>query len=183
MARQDKVSYRYAKAFFDLLKDDAKAPKVIEELRAFGTTVAKNSELKFVVSTPAFKDEERREVVSDVLAKMKVSDLTRRIVITLSDLKRIANIDGIVDRLTQLFLENQGVVLLNVHAASDLDDAAKEKIEQKFGKILGKKVEARYEVDPALIGGLRIVAGGRTYDGSVDGWLTSFEERLIGGHV
>jgi len=72
---------------------------------------------------------------------------------------------------------------LKVKTAEELDDSHKSKIEQRFGKILGKKVEARYEIDPSLIGGLRVDAGGRTYDGSVDGWLTSFEERLVGGYV
>lgn len=178
MAKQDKVSYRYAKAFFDLLKDDPKALNVLEEFRAFSSVVKKNSELKFVVSTPAFTDAERRAVIADVIAKMKVSELARRILLTLSDLQRINYLDSIVDRLTHLFLESKGVVQLNVHAAGDLADGERTKIEQRFAKILGKKVEARYEVDPTLIGGLRIVAGGRTFDGSVDGWLTSFEERL-----
>ena len=181
MATQDKVSYRYGKAFFDLLKNEPKAETVLEEFRAFGRLITKNSELKFVVSTPAFKEDERHAVVGDVLAKMKVSELARRMLLTLSDLKRLGHLDSIVDRLTHLFNENRGVVLLEVRAASDLEDSAKKGIEQKFGKVLGKEIEARYEVDPALIGGLRIVAGGRTYDGSVDGWLTSFEERLIGG--
>lgn len=183
MATQDKVSYRYGKAFFDILKSDSNAPTVLEEFRAFSRAVDKNSELKFVVSTPAFQDDERRAVITDVLAKMKVGDLARRMLLTLSDLKRLGHLDSIVDRLTTLFLENQNTVLLKVQAAGNLDGEAKKNIEAKFGKILGKKVEAQYEVDPSLIGGLRIVAGGRTYDGSIDGWLTSFEERLSGGHV
>ena len=44
MATQDKVSYRYAKAFFDVSeKGDAAAPTVLGEFRAFNRTVAKNS--------------------------------------------------------------------------------------------------------------------------------------------
>jgi F-type H+-transporting ATPase subunit delta len=184
MATLDKVAYRYAKAFFDYLKDDAKkAEKVLAELRQFAALVAKNKELKIVADAPTFKEEERREIVKDIATKLKLSELTTRLLVVLSDLKRLGHTGAIADRLHQLFLEMQNVALLTVKTAEELDDSHKSKIEARFGKVLGKKVEARYEIDPSLIAGLRVDADGRTYDGSVDGWLTSFEERLVGGNV
>jgi len=78
-------------------------------------------------------------------------------------------------------LESGNVVSLSVETATSLETDEKKKIEDRFTKILGKKVEASYKVDPALLGGLRVTAAGRTYDGSLTGWLSSFEESLITG--
>jgi F-type H+-transporting ATPase subunit delta len=182
MATQDRISYRYAKALFDYLKASPEAEGVLADMQRFSTVVAKNSELKFLVSTPAFGAKERRAVVDEVVTRMKLKEPSRRILVTLSDLKQLGSLARIVTRMMELFLNQQQTVLLNVKAADELSDTVKGNIESKFGKILGKRVQAHYEIDPKLIGGLRVVAGGRTYDGSVAGWLTSFEESLAGGH-
>jgi len=80
-----------------------------------------------------------------------------------------------------ILLDSANVVSLKVETATSLEADEKKQIEDKFTKILGKRVEANYQVDPALIGGLRVTAAGRTYDGSLTGWLNSFEESLISG--
>jgi ATP synthase F1 delta subunit len=183
MATLDRIAYRYAKALFDYLKEGKDAELVLEDLRRFVGLVAKNSELKFLLSTPAFGGDERRAVVEDIIKRMKINELSRRILLTLSDLKQLGNLGPVVDRMTELFLISQQTVRLNVVAADELSDSVKSTIEGKFGKLLGKRVQAQYEVDPKLIGGLKVVAGGRTYDGTVSGWLTSFEESLSGGHL
>ena len=52
--------------------------------------------------------------------------------------------------------------------------ALKEALERRFGK----KIEARVTVDPALIGGARIVVGDTVIDGSVHGGLQAMASHL-----
>ena len=118
---------------------------------------------------------------SDLVSKAKLSAEALKVLLTLSSAKRLDHLSAISDRLQLILLESANVIALQVETATTLESEEKKKIEDKFQKILGKKVEASYKVDPALIGGIKATAGGRTYDGSLVGWLNSFEENLISG--
>lgn len=181
MARHDKVAARYARAIFDFLKDETKIRAAIEELNRFAALVEGHPELNLVLTGEMFSGSARTEIVNDVAAKLKLSDSTKQILTQISNLRRIGHVKAIAERLNQLLLEAASVVPLEVQSASELSSADKTKVQTKFEKLFGKKVEASFLVDPNLIGGVRVSASGKTYDGSVSGWLGELSEQLVGG--
>ena len=178
---QDKVSQRYARAIFDYLKDESRIRSLITELRGFALLLEGHNELSLVLTSDVYSEAERRSVVEELVSKAKLSGEALKVLLTLSSAKRLDHLSAISDRLQLILLESANVIALQVETATTLESEEKKKIEDKFQKILGKKVEASYKVDPALIGGIKATAGGRTYDGSLVGWLNSFEENLISG--
>lgn len=178
---QDKVSRRYAKAVFDYLKDSSKIRNLIGELKEFSCVLAGSPELTLVLTSDVYSEAERNAVVSDLVAKTQLSQDAKKFLLVLSTAKRLDHLAAIVESLQFILLESANVASLSVETATTLEADEKKKIEEKFQTILGKKVEATYKVDPSLIGGLKATAGGRTYDGSLVGWLNSFEENLISG--
>jgi F-type H+-transporting ATPase subunit delta len=183
MARLDKVAGRYAKAIFGYLKSEPKVKVVQSELEAFAHLVDRQPELKRIFYSRLFSHTDRSAVIDDLCGRLKLSDDTRRTLRVISEMKRLESLKSIADKLGGLLLEAAQTVPLQVEAVSELGNDEKKKLEQKFSKILGKKIEAKYRIDPSLIGGVRVTAGGRTYDGSVSGWLSNFEERLVGGVI
>jgi len=183
MAKLNKAAPRYAKAIFDSLKDDAKIRAVLKELESFSHLVKQNAELERVFGTEMTHQDQRRTIIEDLTAKMGLSDLAKRILLVISEAKRLEALPAIVDKLRLMLLESANVVPVQITAATALNSEEMQKIEQRFNKILGKKVEASYVVDSGLIGGLRVTAGSRTFDGSLAGWLATFEEQLVGGAI
>lgn len=183
MAHLDKISTRYARAIYEFLKTEAKARPVIDALKTLGATIEENENLEKALTTELFTEEQRKGVIEDLVTTLKANDDTRRILLVLSEQGRLTHVNQIAERLNQLLLEAAGAMPLSVTAALDLEDADKKKIEEKFKKILGKNVEATYHLNPELYGGLKVTAGGRTFDGSLSGWLASLEEKLIGGSL
>ncbi len=183
MQANSKIALRYARAIVDSLKDAKITQAVVDELRALAQTMASSKELELVLTSAIFSEQARQEVISDLVAKLKLSPQTHRILKVITEAKRMKFIAVIAESVHYLQLESTGIVPLKVQAAGDLNGDEKKKIETKFSKLLGKDVEASYEVDPTLIGGVKVTAAGRTYDGSVAGWLNTFEERLVGGSI
>lgn len=178
---QDKVSQRYARAIFDYLKDSSKVRDLIKELTSFALLIEGHSELLLVLNSAVYSEQERAGVIEDLVAKTKLSEDSKKVLLVLSSAKRLDHLKAVAEKLQQILLDTANVAALNIETATSLEAEEKKKIEAKFQTILGKKVEANYKVDPALIGGIKATAGGRTYDGSLVGWLNSFEENLISG--
>lgn len=183
MAKLDRVALRYAKAAFDYLGDSKKVDGLTQELIAFSQALTGNPELHLALTNEAFSTDSRAAVVKEVANQMGLSDATQRVLNVLTENRRITSVEAVAERLHHLNLEAAEIAPLKVEASVELSAAEKKQVEEKFTKILGKKVEANYVLEPTLLGGLRVTAAGRTYDGTLSGWLENMEEQLIGGRI
>lgn len=181
MARQDKAAFRYAKAAFDYLDSGKKAKSLAEELRALAGVIRANEQLTQVLESEAFSSEQRRPILEDLAKKLKLSADALKVALVISGARRLGALGAIAQKLHELVLVSEDIVPLAVQSPTELSEAEKEKVEKRFASLLGKKVEATYEVDASLLGGLRVSAAGRSYNGTLAGWLSAFQESLVEG--
>lgn len=66
---QDKVSYRYARAIFDYVKDGATLRSLIAELKEFAQIVSTHSELSLVLTGDIYSTEDRHAILKDLFLK------------------------------------------------------------------------------------------------------------------
>jgi F-type H+-transporting ATPase subunit delta len=183
MARQDKIAATYAKAIAGFLKTEELIRSSIKEFRDFAELADKNPDLRRLVSSEIFPLDQRRAVIEELCSHLKISETTKKILVVLSNARRLAATGSIANKLHGLLLASAGVVPLDVQSATDLSAEEREKVERKFSKLLQKEIDAKYSIDPGLIGGLRVTAGAKTYDGSLAGWLSDVQEQLVGGKL
>jgi len=74
-----------------------------------------------------------------------------------------------IQRLTRLEFERREVM---IESAVALDAATKERVVTGLAKQYGPDLVVQYQINPTLLGGLRIRVGNDVFDGSVQGRLT-----------
>ena len=79
----------------------------------------------------------------------------------------------------KLVHDSRGEVEGTVETAKPIDDDELRKIEAAASVTFGKKVSLRVEVDPELIGGIRLRVGNTLFDGSVATALDDLERKLM----
>ena len=181
MAKDTKVSRRYAHAIYDFLGDDKKISATSSELIGFGRQAEGNRELGLALYSSLCTDAERVGLVDALSKSMKLSDPTAKILTMLAKNRRLNYSSEIGDELKLMLLQSAKVVPLKVETSVALKDEEKKKIEERFEKILGSQVEASYEDAPQLIGGLKVTAGGRTFDGTLKTQLSVVSDKLMEG--
>jgi F-type H+-transporting ATPase subunit delta len=97
-------------------------------------------------------------------------DKLRTVVSRLVDTKPrdFATILGALQKLTRLEMERRKVT---VESAVELDEATRRRVLAGLVKKYGTDLVAVYQVNPALLGGLRIRIGNDVFDGTVQGRL------------
>lgn len=181
MARNEKLSSNYARAILAQAGTPEKGLALAAELTAFSAIVEGHRELKTVLQTVVFSEEQRRAVLEELAKSLKWTEPTKRILFLLSKNDRLPYLGAIAERLRLLALQATDVVPVAVSTPQPLHEKDRAKIEAQMQKILGKKVDASYALDPRLLGGLRVSAAGKTYDGTLAGWLAAVEDKLVGG--
>jgi F-type H+-transporting ATPase subunit delta len=66
-----------------------------------------------------------------------------------------------------------------VTSAADLTPGERAELDAALAKLTGKKVQAQFNADPALIGGAVVKIGSTIYDGSVRAQLDRLRARMI----
>ena len=79
------------------------------------------------------------------------------------------------ERLVRLYRDRHAAV---VESAVPLSEDARVEVLASLARIYGPGLEASFEDNPALIGGMRIKVGSDVYDGSVQAKLAALEARL-----
>jgi F-type H+-transporting ATPase subunit delta len=87
-------------------------------------------------------------------------------------------LDTICEEFETLVVRRSQYVLAHVRSAVPLTDDERAKLEQTLTQRFGSSLEAEYEVDPALIGGVVVRVGDEVIDGSLVGKLSALRERL-----
>ncbi|MCB0403199.1 MAG: ATP synthase F1 subunit delta [Bdellovibrionales bacterium] len=178
---QDRVAKIYAKAILDLGQKGKELHTIQEELASIGALVDENQELSLVFSSELFRTEDRMAVMESLYTKLKCNEVTGRILKLLASSNRVKNLSAIARELHLLVSRAENIVPLRVESRDELGSAQQKKIEERFEKFFGKPVEADFEVNPSLYGGVRVTAEGTTYDGTLATRLARMKETLVGG--
>ena len=96
----------------------------------------------------------------------------------LIDHERIALLPEIVHQVELELDRHLGLTQADITTARDLREDEKRVLEEQIEKLTGKKVRARYQLDPDLLGGAIIKLGSTIYDGSVSGQMERLREQL-----
>lgn len=175
------VSRRYAKALILIGKEDGQADKYNSELENVVALFDSRNNLEQALTNPLFNKNDRRSVLSAVLAKSDLSDIMKSFLVLLFDKGRIGFLRDIASYYRDLADELNGIVKASIVSAAELSGDAVEKIRGALSKKTGKNIVLNVEQDPALIGGVVTKIGDLVLDGSVRTQLTNLRETLKKG--
>lgn len=153
-----------AGAGFDLA--GAQLGEVENGLRSFVDLVKGNTELRFAMTNPGISDDVKKALVGDLLANK-----THHVVVTLLQaaisITHGNNIDQTAIQLADLVADRLGHVVADVRTAIELDPTYKSRLTAALTSAVGRDVQARFIVDPSVIGSVVVRVGDEVWDGSV----------------
>ena len=138
--------------------------------------IAQDGDMASVMGNPRLSAEQ----VADLLISLSEdSDVTLGSFIrTLAENRRLALLPEI-SRLFELAKsQEEGVKEAVVHSAFPIDDTQVAALLKELEARFGTRLNARVEVDPSLIGGVRVAVGDQVLDASVRGKLDSMAVAL-----
>ncbi|MBQ6173090.1 MAG: ATP synthase F1 subunit delta [Clostridia bacterium] len=173
------ISKEYAAALFSIAVEKACVPKWEAQLRAVEAELKAQPDYVRLLTSPDIPAEERVSLLRAAFAQD-----TDEEVVSFAALMcrrgRAAQLPEAIERFCQLADERARIRVATVESARPLREDEKKRLIAALEKKTGGTVELRCEVDPALMGGLRVTVDGRVIDGSVRERLREIKE-VIGG--
>ena len=126
---------------------------------------AKKYAISLYEATEGFSKKQLSEVISNFV----------KILIKNNDIKLTNKISEEFDKYFNL---QKGIEKVEISTAKELTEVEKKEILKRLESQLNKKVELEEEVDPSLIGGLKIKYGDKLIDGSIKTKLSLLRSKI-----
>ena len=172
------VAERYAAALADVAVERKNSETIRQNLAMFVEAFSSVAGLRNALESPALNAEVKRKVIAEVAGKMGLDVAVRNFIYLVVDHRRTEILPEIEQAFLSELNERLGIVDAEVTSAHELNDDEKRHLNTVLEQRTGKKVQARFQIDPALLGGALVRLGSTIYDGSVRDQLKRLREQL-----
>jgi F-type H+-transporting ATPase subunit delta len=174
MAELATIARPYAEALFKASANDlASVVTWVEELAA----IAGNPQLQQFADSPKVTVEQIFGVLTGV-AKSALDDKARNFLRTVIENGRLSALPEIASQFRALTNARSGTSDAVVYSAFPIDAAAQADLATTLEKRFGRKLAVSVELEPELIGGIRVVVGDEVLDTSVKARLEQMKVAL-----
>ena len=172
------VSKTYGDALFEVALENNQLDSMLEEVKAVSAAIVSNEDLTKLMNHPKIVKEEKIKVIEDIF--------TGKVSKELVGLMRMVVEKDHYNELNEVFLyfinqvkEYKNIGTAYVTSAIELNDSQKQAVLKRLLETTKYvEFEMHYDVDAALIGGMKIRIGDRVVDSSIQNKLYNLTREL-----
>jgi F-type H+-transporting ATPase subunit delta len=174
------ASLQYANALADIALAQGAGDPVLRQLIEFREAYAESPELRNFLASPAVDREAKHGVIEKLVARLGASKIVRNMLFVVADRARMHLLPEIVEAFQEVIRRRQGISEAEISSAIELSAVQKAEFAFTLERMTGQRIEAKYSLDPNLLGGAVVRIGDAIYDGSVRNRLNQMRSKLTG---
>ncbi|NJQ00806.1 F0F1 ATP synthase subunit delta [Streptomyces zingiberis] len=152
---------------------------VEDELFRFGRIVSSSSELRAALAERGGEAAAKAALLRRLLGG-RVNPVTERLVVRLVTQPRGRSLEGGLDALSKLAAARRDRLVAVVTSAVPLSDVQKQRLGDGLARVYGRRMHLNLDVDPEVLGGIRVRIGDEVIDGTVADRLDEVSRRMAG---
>jgi len=163
------ITTPYADAFLQLSHSSGETETVIGQARDLLKLWKTAPELREAMASPVLDPEAKKKVLVALFGQ-DIHPTFLNLLKLLADRRRIGLLDSVLERMLELYREQNGIALALISSATSLSDEQLAQLTEKVKAVAGTdKVEISTAEDPSLIGGFVLRVGSKVIDASLIG--------------
>jgi len=175
--KEIRVARRYASALFRAALKTQSLQRVSEDLQRLRTLLQEIDTLRAFLYSPLIPRDRKKRRVEELFAR-DFEPITLRLLALVIEKRREPLMETICDEFERLREAHEGIAHATIYAAVPLTPDQQQRLLQQLSESTGKRILAHFEVDPSLIGGVRIRLGDYQIDGTIRGALERLHEHV-----
>jgi ATP synthase F1 delta subunit len=176
------VGRRYAHALFQAAVEENAVDGVEADLNSLMEIWEQTPDLAKLLENPDLNLEEKRQFLTRVFPE-GLTDLVRRFLEFLLEKKRIEHFGAAVEEFRDLAEEQRNECKAYVTSRSPLTDTQRANLVKALEGVMNKEICLVEEIDPEVIGGLRVMMKDRVIDRTIRSELVQLRENLLAARL
>lgn len=173
------IDRRYAKALFDISRDRQNTAVLRQDMVRIIKTMDGSKELDQFFDNPIIPVAKRQTILRAIF-EGRVDPLTYQFILFLDQKRRLKLLRHVAHAFEGFFLEAHNIVKVKITTGIGLTQQQREAVSKALRSKFNKVIDPQEEVDPAILGGMKIQKGDEIYDYSLRAQLETFKARAAG---
>ena len=163
------ITTPYAEAFLQISEASGDTTEVVDQARELLSLWRQSPELRAAMASPVLETVDKKVALTKLFSE-QLSPTFLNLLKLLADRGRIGYLDAVLERLLELYRDQNSIALATVTSAEPLSAEQQASLTEKVKAVAGtEQVEIDLQVDPALIGGFVLRVGSKVIDASLAG--------------
>ena len=160
------VDMAYGGALYEAAKDIDKIQVILDEGQELLDIFSSEDDLGAFMRFPSIAVADKKQVIGSVFEGKICAELLNFLYI-LIDKRRFSHFEGIMKVYRRLVEQEEGCIYGKVYSVELLSAERLADVEKQTSELLQKKVKLENELDPKLMGGVRVFVEGKLIDASI----------------
>ena len=167
----------YGASLYELAKEESLTTEIGEQLALLQESFRQEPDFIQLLASPNLSKTERCQILDDSF-RGKIQPYILNFLKILTEKNYIRHFGPCCDAYTDLYNQDNGILVVTAVTAVDLRPEQKEKLTLKLNQITGKQVSLRCRIDPKVYGGVRLDYDGKRLDDTVSHRLDAIRDLL-----
>ena len=167
----------YARALVAVAAAEGDLSAFTDELLTVARTIEGSDELSQTLSDTTIPAARRQQIVEDLLGGRATTSTVNLVSLVVAN-GRVRDLRQIAEAVTAIGAAETGRQVAVVRSAVELTDDQKQRLATALQSAVGRPVDVRVEIDPAVLGGLVATIGDTVIDGSVRRRLDQLKQAI-----
>lgn len=174
------LAARYAKALYALAAERNALDETVDQMQALLRLIQDNASLARLLANPLTDSAKVGKALDEALAAQGVTILVQHFVGVVAANRRLRDLQMLVEGFLAYAASRRGEVVARVTTAHGLSDLQRSQLHARLAEAGYSAVRLVEQVDPALLGGLRLQIGDKLFDTTLISRLNRLNYSLKG---
>ena len=158
---------KYALSLYEIGKNEGVLEEIKSGIKTLDSLQKESSVFRYFLLTKKITEKNKKLILSDIFKKQISPHLLELIFLS-----------AIISRFFIVLSNQADIVPVRIITSNKLDHEANQALVSKIESKLSRKINAKNEVDPKIIGGVKFMIGNKVIDGSVSHQLRKIKNAL-----
>ena len=174
------LAARYAAALYALAAEHGTLDETTAQMDALGQLIKAHKPLSALIANPLTDTTKIGPALDEALAAQGVSELVRHFVGVVAANRRLRDLPMLIEGFGAYAAARRGEVVATVTSAHALSDTQRHQLRARLAESGHGTVRLVEQIDPALLGGLKLQIGDKLYDTTLKSRLNRLNYSLKG---
>ena len=156
----------YGEALYQLCQEEGLTHQVLSQLRCLQQSFASEPDFIRLLASPSIPKEERCAIL-DQSFRAKIHTYVLNFLKILTEKGYIRHFDDCCKAFIANYNPDNGILPVTAVTALELTQGQKQRLMEKLATVTGKTIELTNQVDPAVLGGMRLDYDGKRLDDTI----------------
>ena len=168
---------KYALSLYQIGQKQDALDEIQEGVRLVNSLYKSSNTFRYFLLTKKIANSDKKKILLDIL-KGSCSRYVLELIFIIIDKRDIKSLEAVIDRFFLAVNNESDIIPVRIITSSALDNNEIQTLIQNIESKLDKKIRAKNEVDPNIIGGVKLMIGNKVVDGSISYQLRKIKYTL-----